>query len=331
VSDADPGIRRKSVGRGFQYLDPRGRRVTAPKKIRWFQSLAIPPAWKRVWICPSQHGHLQAIGWDQRGRKQYRYHPLYRSARDQNKFDRIVDFARVLPKIRRRVRADLANSEMSKRKVIAAVIRLLESTAIRVGNPEYERQNGSFGLTTLRNHHVKVESGTLRFRFPAKSGQLVDATLNDSRLARIVRNCQHLPGQHLFTYLDEQGGSCKVSSEDVNEYIREASAEEFTAKDFRTWKGTVEMAAALAEIGPASSETEAKRNVVAALKSTAGKLGNRPATCRAYYVHPAVIDAYLDGSFFDVVSRKDDSKHRALPAEERAALRLIQAGKSSSV
>jgi DNA topoisomerase I len=323
VSDSEPGIRRKGSGCGFFYLDPSGSRVRAAEELRRFRSLVIPPAWKDVWICPHSNGHLQAIGRDQKGRKQYRYHPDYRAIRNQTKFDRMPAFAAVLPQIRRRVERDLAGSELSKARIVAALVRLLESTAIRVGNVEYERQNGSFGLTTLRNRHVKVEADTIRFRFPAKSGQIANTTLSDARLARIVRKCQNLPGQNLFAFLDEQGEPCKISSEDVNEYLREASGEDFTAKDFRTWIGTVEMVQALAALGPAETAAEAKQKVVEANKSTAAKLANRPATCRAYYVHPAVIDSYLEGSFFDLLNREDKDPIRGLTAEDRAALRII--------
>jgi DNA topoisomerase-1 len=324
VSASDPGIRRKGSGCGFSYFDSGGNRIKTADELRRFRSLVIPPAWKDVWICSYATGHLQAVGRDQKGRKQYRYHPDYRAIRNQTKFDRLTDFAAVLPQIRRKVKRDLAGPELSKHKIVAAVVYLLESTAIRVGNAEYERQNGSFGLTTLRNRHVKVEAGTIRFRFPAKSGQIADTTLNDPRLARIVRKCQNLPGQNLFGFVDDLGEPCKISSEDVNEYLREASGEDFTAKDFRTWIGTVEMVQALAALGPAETATEAKQKVVEANKSTAAKLANRPATCRAYYVHPAVIEAYLDGSFFDTLGREDKVHVRGLSPEEHAALRLIR-------
>ncbi len=330
VSDREPGIHRRRQGVGFLYTDSRGRRIRKLSELRRFRSLAIPPAWTNVWICPDEDGHLQAVGRDQRGRKQYRYHAKYRAVRDETKFKRLAEFAHVLPQIRRRVKADLASAVLSKQKVVAAVVRLLESTAIRVGNVEYVRQNGSFGLTTLRNRHVKVQAGVIQFRFPAKSGQAAAATLDDPRLARIVRKCQTLPGQHLFAFLDDRGESCPITSNDVNQYIREATREDFTAKDFRTWIGTVFMVQFLTQLGPAETATAAKANVVEAIKATAQKLANRPATCRKYYVHPAVVEAYLDGSFFARIGSTSTSGGRGLKRDERCTLRLIRKGASQA-
>jgi DNA topoisomerase-1 len=256
-----------------------------------------------VWICPSANGHLQAYGWDARGRKQYRYHPDYRAVRDQAKFSRMIAFGAVLQLIRRGAEQDLAVRGLPKRKVLATVIRLLETTAIRIGNDEYTEANGSFGLTTLRNKHVRIEGAKLMFRFRGKSGQEASIELTDRRLARIVRQCQELPGYELFEYVDEGGETCRVDSADVNRYIHELSGQDFTAKDFRTWAGTVLAARELHAIGPAQSETALKRNIVGATKRVAQRLGNRPATCRKYYIHPAVLEAYNRSTLDEMMHR----------------------------
>lgn len=317
VSDQEPGIRRKTAGKGFQYLDPGGRHVSNASILKRIRSLAIPPAWTNVWICSNEAGHLQAVGRDKRGRKQYRYHPLYRAVRDQTKYSRVPEFAKVLPAIRQRVDADLRRPGLSRERILAAIVRLLDSTAIRIGNDEYARANDSFGLTTLRTDHVEVESQKLHFHFIGKSGQEQEITLNDPRMARVVRRLQHLPGQELFLFIGEDGQPSRISSEDVNDYIREIAGDNFTAKDFRTWKGTTGMIAALKTLDPPASENEARHNIVEAVKMTAAKLGNRPAACRAYYIHPAVTQAYLDGAFSKIVEKAE--------SEEEAAVALMNA------
>jgi len=274
-----------------------------PKHLARIRSLAIPPAWRDVWICRSANGHLQAYGWDARGRKQYRYHPEYRAVRDQAKFSRMIAFGTVLALIRRGVERDLELRGLPKQKVLATVIRLLETTAIRIGNDEYTEENGSFGLTTLRNRHVRIEGAKLMFHFRGKSGQEASIELTDRRLARILRQCQELPGYELFEYVDAIGETCRVDSADVNRYIRELSGQDFTAKDYRTWTGTVLAARELHTIGPAHSETAVKRNVVAATKRVAQQLGNRPATCRKYYIHPAVLEAYSEDKLDEMMQR----------------------------
>ncbi|MDQ6675777.1 MAG: DNA topoisomerase IB, partial [Acidobacteriota bacterium] len=283
-------------------VDVDGKPLEDPEHLERIRSLVIPPAWERVWICPLPQGHLQAVGYDARGRKQYRYHPLYSSHRNQTKFSRMPEFGRVLPEIRSRVEADLRKHGLPREKVLATVVRLLETTCIRVGNLEYARENKSFGLTTMRDRHVDVHGAIMRFHFRGKSAQDHDIQLRDKRLARIVKECQDLPGYELFQYLDDAGEQHAVDSHDVNEYLKGISGGDFTAKDFRTWAGTRQAALELVALGPGESETEKKRKIVAAVKSVAEKLGNRPATSRKYYVHPVVLDSYANGSLFEFVN-----------------------------
>ena len=295
VSDSAPGIRRRRAGRGFAYIGPDGKRVKDRVVLERIGGLAIPPAWTDVWICTSRFGHLQATGRDARGRKQYRYHPRWRAQRDETKYDRLIAFGQAQPRIRRRVNKDLRRSGLPRERVLAAIIRLLEKTWVRVGNEEYARDNKSFGLTTLRDRHARVGTSRIRLRFPGKGGKVGEVDISDPRLARIVRRCQDLPGQELFQYLDDDGEVCSVASGDVNDYLRAISGHEFTAKDFRTWAGTVLAATALAELDPVASEAQRKRGVVQAIERVAEGLGNTPAVSRRSYVHPGVIDAYLEG------------------------------------
>jgi DNA topoisomerase-1 len=301
--------------------------VRDDRALARIRSLVIPPAWTDVWICPSRHGHLQAFGWDARGRKQYRYHPLYREHRDQAKFSRMIAFGTVLALIRRRVRRDLEQRGLGKRKVLAAVVRLLETTFIRVGNDEYARENDSFGLTTMRDRHVRIAGSRLMFCFRGKSGLDHTVEMTDQRLARIVKQCQDLPGYELFQYVNEAGEVCRVDSGDVNRYIREICGHDFTAKDFRTWAGTVLAALELYEAGPYPSPTAGKRTIVAAIQSVAKKLGNRPSTCRKYYIHPAILDAYTEGLLFPAMrqGQEQDSAYRGLGLrpEEYSVMVLI--------
>ena len=284
-------------------MGPDGKPLRDERHLARIRSLVIPPAWTNVWICPSPHGHLQAFGWDAKGRKQYRYHPLYRASRDQAKFSRMIAFGTVLALIRRRVQQDLDRRGLPKEKVLAAVVRLLETTYIRVGNDEYAKENESFGLTTMRDRHVRIAGAKLLFRFRGKSGQEHTIELSDQRLARIVKACQDLPGYELFQFVNEAGEICRVDSADVNRYIREICGHDFTAKDFRTWAGTVLAARELHAAGPCTSPTSGKRTIVDAIKSVARRLGNRPATCRKYYIHPAIIDAYSDGTLFPAMQQ----------------------------
>ena len=326
VTDEMRGITRRRAGRGFCYLDPDGRPVTDRDTLRRIRSLVIPPAWTNVWICPLKHGHLQAIGRDARGRKQYRYHPLYRAVRDATKYSRMAAFAAALPKIRERVEHDLNLPGMPRQKVLATVVRLLERTCIRVGNEEYAKENNSYGLTTMRDKHVDIDGHKLRFHFRGKSGLVHDIELTDRKLARILHECQEIPGHELFHYLDKQGEVCKINSEDVNEYLREITGQDFTAKDFRTWVGTGQTALELEQIGPAESETQAKKNIVAAIKAVASKLGNKPSTCRNFYVHPAIVESYMSGTLFETMKEAPDgSSQCGLRREELCVLELVSA------
>jgi DNA topoisomerase I len=295
MTDAVPGIRRHRVGRGFSYVDPDGRVVREREHIRRFRSLAIPPAWSEVWICPDPDGHLQVTARDARGRKQYRYHPKFRARRDRTKFDRMVKLSDVLWTVREQVERDLALPGLERRTVMATIVRLLERTLIRVGSHELARENNSFGLTTLRRRHVSIDGATLRFEFRGKSGVAHVVAVTDQRAARIVQRCRELPGRELFQYVDPRGGRQIVYADDVNEYLREISGRDVTAKDFRTWMGTMIAAEALREMGPAPSRRKAESNVLRAIDHTAERLGNTRAVCRKYYIHPALIEAYLEG------------------------------------
>src|SRR6476659_521589 len=328
VSLTGPGIRRKSTGQSMVYFGTNGETIKDADILARIKSLAIPPAWRDVWICPIAHGHLQATGIDAKGRKQYRYHPRWRVVRDETKYDRMRLFGRALPGIRARVERDLVRSGLPREKILATIVRLLETTLIRVGNEEYARQNASFGLTTMQDRHVDVSGATLTFEFRGKSGISHSIDLTDRRLAKIVKRSQDLPGYELFQYLDEQGTRRSVDSADVNAYLKEISGEEFTAKDFRTWAGTVLAARALQEFQTFDSQAQAKRNVVQAIESVAKRLGNTKAVCRKCYIHPAVINLYMDGSLLQTLTRSvkrelTRSLH-GLPAEEAAVLTLLQ-------
>ncbi len=328
VSDDEPGIRRKKRGKGFTYVDPQGRTVQDEKTLERIRKLAIPPAWTDVWICTRPNGHLQATGRDARGRKQYRYHAEWREVRDETKFGRMIALGEALPKIRERLERDMSQRGLGREKVIATVVKLLETTLIRVGNKEYAKQNNSFGLTTLRDQHVDVDGSTLRFEFRGKSGKEHSVEVQDRRLARIVKQCRDLPGQKLFQYLDESKERQSVSSEDVNAYLRETTGEDFTAKDFRTWGGTVLALSALLEIGSCEGEREANKAVVEAVKRVAGQLGNRPAICRKYYVHPVVIQSFLEGTLRDTleeaVEGEKGDESNGLRRLEAQVLRLLK-------
>lgn len=329
VSDQAPGISRVRSGRGFRYVAPDGSHISAAETLRRIRSLAIPPAWTRVWICPRSDGHLQATGIDARGRKQYRYHPRWRAVRDATKYDRMILFGRALPRIRCRVAEHLALPGLPRDKVLATIVRLLETTLIRIGNAEYARTNDSFGLTTMREDHVEVQGATLSFQFRGKSGVEHHIDLRDPTLARIVRKCQDLPGQELFQYLDGDGQPRTVDSADVNDYLRASAGDDFTAKDFRTWAGTVLAARALQEFTAHTSVTEARQNVVRAIEAVAQRLGNTTAVCRKCYVHPAVLDAYLEGSLVETLTQKVNQELTEelaeLPPEEAAVLAFLQA------
>jgi DNA topoisomerase I len=307
VSDTGTGIVRQRAGAGFRYLGPEGRAIGRRAELARIKALAIPPAWSEVWICPREDGHIQATGRDARGRKQYRYHARWREARDETKFGRMAAFARALPRIRRRVREDLARPGLPREKVLAVIVRLLETTFIRVGNEEYARRNASFGLTTLRERQVRVRGATLKFRFRGKSGVAHDIELTDSRVAAIVRRVQDLPGEELFQYLDEQGESRGIESADVNAYLREVAGDEFTTKDFRTWAGTLLAARTLRRLKPGSA-AEARRNVVSAIDEAARQLGNTRTVCRKCYIHPALVESYLEGRLAQLLAGRSEAQ-----------------------
>ena len=294
VSDDTPGIGRRRAGDEFEYVTPSGERVDDEATLARIRALAIPPAWENVWICPLADGHVQATGRDAKGRKQYRYHARFRAVRDETKYSRMLSFATALPKIRRGIEAHLALQGLPREKVLATIVRLLEVTCIRVGNEEYARKNRSYGLTTLRNRHVDVSGSSVRFRFRGKSGKAHAIRVKDRRLARIVARCSELSGQELFQYVDDEGVTRTVESSDVNAYIKEISGSDFTAKDFRTWVGTVSAVRALREVAPVESPGDVNKQLVAAVKLVAERLGNTAAVCRRAYIHPAVLDAWVE-------------------------------------
>ncbi|HET6620131.1 MAG TPA: DNA topoisomerase IB [Dongiaceae bacterium] len=321
VNDGEPGFRRRRRGKGFAYLDSNGRTLRDPYAAARIRSLAIPPAWADVWICASGNGHLQATGRDARGRKQYRYHPDFTAIRDSVKYERLVEFAKALPAMRDAIAVHMALRGLPREKVLATIAHLLDITLIRIGNDSYARDNDSYGITTLRNSHVRVAGGELRFQFKGKSGKSWRLTMRDRRVAKTIRSCQELPGQQLFQYLDDDGNALRITSTDVNEYLRGLTGREVTAKDFRTWAGTVLAANLLQEIGPADSAAAAKRQIRAALQRVAARLGNTVAICRKCYVHPSVPAAYAAG---ELRLRRLPAKDGGLRAEEAATLRFLR-------
>lgn len=296
VSDEKPGITRRKRGKGFAYFLPGGEPVTDPAALERIRKLAIPPAYRDVWICPNAKGHIQATGRDAKGRKQYRYHPRFREIRDSTKYDHMLEFAAALPGIRACVDADMRKHGLPREKVLATIVHLLETTMIRVGNADYANQNKSYGLTTLKDRHVKVDGAELRFQFKGKSGKQWRLRIMDRRVAKIVKASQDLPGQHLFQYLDAEGVQREVTSGDINAYLKEISGSDITAKDFRTWNGTVLAALALAEYEKVDSDAAAKRNIRSAIEAVAARLGNTPTICRKCYIHPEILDSYLSQS-----------------------------------
>ena len=327
TSDESPGIHRRKAGKGFVYLDSRGRKITAARTIERIRGLAIPPAWTDVWICAKANGHLQGVGRDAKGRKQYRYHPEWRAHQEQEKYEHLIDFGDALPAIRRSVARDLSRRKLDHERVVATVVHLLETTLIRVGNDEYARTNESYGLTTLRDRQVRIDGSELRFVFQGKSGQRHDIALSDRRVARIVRECQELPGQRLFQYEDTDGAVRPIGSNDVNEYLRSAAAADFTAKDFRTWMGTLYTAAALAALEPPTDAREAKRVANATISVVARQLGNTPTVARNSYVHPDVIDQFTDGSLARLWARGPSRPTRWLILEERKLATVLRAAR----
>jgi DNA topoisomerase-1 len=322
VSDAKPGIRRVRAGKGFRYVGVDGKTVKDKETLGRIRSIVIPPAWTDVWICASANGHLQATGRDAKGRKQSRYHARWREVRDETKYERLLLFGAALPEIRQQVEQDLKLAGLPRQKVLATIVRLMEMTLIRVGNEAYARENHSYGLTTMRNRHVTVGGSTVTFKFQGKSGVKHTIDISDRRLARIVQRCQDIPGYALFQYVDQEGEAHEIDSSDVNEYLREVSRQDFTAKDFRTWAGTVLAGMMLREFAAFGSAAEAKRNVVEAIKRVAARLGNTPSVCRKCYVHPAVLECYMEGGLTAAEVRECEAE--ALRAEEAALMELLR-------
>lgn len=327
VADDEPGIARRRRGKGWSYHRPDGELIADADEKERLQGLAIPPAWTDVWICPDPRGHLQATGRDDRGRKQYRYHPDWRAVRDVAKYARMVPFGRSLPKIRRTVSGNLRREGLPRKKVLAAAVRLLDRTLVRVGNTEYARENDSYGLTTLRDKHVEFNGTGFRLSFRGKGGKRVEVEVDDPRLAEVVKRCRDVPGYELFQYYDEEGRKRPIESGDVNEYLREIADEEFSAKDFRTWAGTLYAAAELITCGPCDDEKQREKNVREAIEKVADRLGNTAAVCRSCYVHPVVIERYVDGTLVDALRPSgwpEVEKTPGLTREESAVLALLE-------
>ncbi|MET0531864.1 MAG: DNA topoisomerase IB [Microvirga sp.] len=328
VSDEEPGIRRKKSGKGFTYLRPDGKKVADDATLKRIKSLVIPPAYTDVWICSKANGHIQATGRDAKGRKQYRYHAAFREARESTKYEHMLEFANGLPAIRKTIDEHMSLRGLPREKVLATVVHLLENTLIRVGNEDYAKQNKSYGLTTLRDPHVKVNGGELRFQFKGKSGKTWKLQVKDRRVAKIVKACQDLPGQDLFQYLDENGERQSISSSDVNAYLKEITGRDITAKDFRTWAGTVLATLALSEFEQFDSEAKAKKNIRTAIEEVSSRLGNTPTICRKCYVHPEVFSCYLDGDLLLGIKNQVETELRedlsSLRPEEAAVLTLLQ-------
>ncbi|MDB4947289.1 MAG: topoisomerase [Labilithrix sp.] len=328
VDDSGPGLTRVKAGKSFRFVDTNGKTIKDPDTLARIKSLVIPPAWEKVWICPSENGHIQATGRDARGRKQYRYHPRFREVREETKYERMLHFAELLPGIRKKVDEHLAKPGLPREKVLATVVRLLEITLIRVGNEEYARQNGSFGLTTMRDRHVDVSGSTLAFHFRGKSGKTHAVKVHDRRVAKVVARCHELPGEVLFQYLDDNGKPHTIESSDINDFLHAITGADVTAKDFRTWAGTVLAAQALKELEAFDTKALAKKNIVEAVKSVSSRLGNTPSVCRKCYVHPHIFDSYLDGELVQVLKQRAETELREhlpdLSSSEAAVLMLLR-------
>lgn len=324
VTDKKPGFTRKKENDEFSYFNTEGRKITDEDVIERIDHLAIPPAWKQVWICPSENGHLQATGYDDKGRKQYRYHPEWNKLSQEQKFDRMLVFAQKLPDIRKRIRRDMALPRLTREKVLSTIVWLLEKTYIRIGNEEYKKENHSYGLTTIKNNQAMVKGNTVKFSFKGKSGVYHDVRITSKRVARVVRRCQELPGQELFCYRDENGEYRDVTSDEVNAYLKEITGEEITAKDFRTWGGTNLAAKLFDEVGCVETQTELKKNTVEVVKRVAAELRNRPATCRKYYIHPCIVEAYTEGKILSTITRRSKLVEE-LDEYENCVLQLLQA------
>src|SRR3954470_298045 len=328
VSDEDRGIRRERKGDSFEYYKPNGDKVTDQATLERIRKLAVPPAYQDVWICSKANGHLQATGRDARGRKQYRYHPQFREVRESTKYEHMMEFARALPAVRAKLAEHMALRGLPREKVLATVVHLLETTLIRVGNDDYARQNNSYGLTTLKNRHVAVEGNEVRFRFTGKGGKQWSLRVRDRRIAKIIKACQELPGQELLQYIDEQGHCQDVTSTDVNEYLKAITGKDITAKDFRTWAGTVLAAMTLSELQSFDTAAQAKRNLCSAIEQVSARLGNTPTICRKCYIHPEVLNSYMDGNLVLEIKSQVESELRSavedMKPEEAAVLALLR-------
>jgi DNA topoisomerase I len=324
VHDDGPGIRREIKNGVAKYIGINGKPITDEDELIRIRKLAIPPAYTDVWISPHANGHIQATARDAKGRKQYRYHPLWREVRDENKYNKVLAFGQALPHIRARIEEDLKLPGLPREKVLAAVVRLLETTLIRVGNEQYAKENKSYGLTTMRNRHVKIEGWSVKFQFKGKSGKRHSISVRDRRLANIIKRCRDIPGQELFQYIDDDGEHRTISSHDVNNYLREIGGEDFSAKDFRTWAGTLLAALTLREMGISEKESEAKKNVVRAIESVSEKLGNTPSICRKCYVHPVVLNSYLDGTLVETLQQIiEEEEDKFFSADEKLVLNFL--------
>jgi DNA topoisomerase-1 len=324
VNDAEPGFARLRKGKAFRYVDSKGRVVRDAATLDRIEKLVIPPAWEDVWICARANGHVQATGRDARGRKQHRYHPKFRAARDEAKFEHMAEFAAALPKLRAAIDKDRRRPGLPREKVLATIAHLLDASLIRVGNDEYAEQNQSFGLTTLRNRHVQIRGDEMKFVFKGKSGKTWNVRMKDRRVAKVIKATQHLPGQRLFEYLDDDGKPREITSSDVNAYLRDLSGHDITAKDFRTWGGTVLACEALGILGAATSETAAKRNIRDAIQTVAGRLGNTPTICRKCYVHPGLVTCYADGKWATAFNPKGIRARKGLSRAETLVLNFLK-------
>jgi DNA topoisomerase I len=333
ISDELPGINRVRRGKGFVYIDAKGEKIINEKILRRIKSLVIPPAWTDVWISPNTNGHIQATGRDVKGRKQYIYHPEWDLIRNQTKFFRMINFGKILPAIRKKVDEDLNLRGLQREKILALIINLLENTSIRIGSEEYARDNGSYGLTTLRNKHISVEGSEIKFIFKGKSGKLWQVAYKDKRIARLVKQCQELPGYEVFRYKDDDGNLQTVDSGEVNKYLREITGEDFTAKDFRTWNGTILAACQLYKLGPAFGIKEEKKKIVQAIKKVSQELINTPSICRKYYIHPDILTSFSDASLFKIMDKYLKRNHTSefgLMPEEKAVMEILENGIAAS-
>ena len=324
VSDVVPGIKRKKSGKDFTYIDIKGKVITDEKQLSRIRALILPPAWEDVWICAKPNGHLQATGRDAKGRKQYKYHLKWQKLRNELKFDKMLLFGQILPSIRKQIRKDLSLSGIPKEKVMALVISIMSETLIRVGNAEYAEENNTFGLTTMLNKHVQIKDNTVKFKFKGKSGKFHDIDLKNKRLAKLIKQCRELPGYDLFEYLDESGSPHSIGSSDVNSYMCSITNQNFTAKDFRTWGGSVYAMQVLQDFTGFTSQTEAKKNLTEAIKLIAKKLGNTTTVCKKYYIHPKVLEAFLDGTLDSVIEKSKTKTIDELKPEEVAFMHLIE-------